>query len=200
MKHFETFRCLTFRPNSLRYCLTEIKETASTFFALEERFGYFFRQLNVSAHLAFLWKLVSPYVSFLSCTRTLRPLSLLVFQSSSFINASLLFWQRNDDLVWPSIPDRVYNPFELFQLSVPSSFTLIARFSVSSRFPPQMLLTFYPTHIHTHTSARLVSPTLPPSALTYFFLAFFYSRFGQPHSQRILSSLLPPSRLHPDFH
>lgn len=59
-----------------------------------------------------------------------------------------------------------------------------------------MLLTFYPTHVrthtHTHTSARLVSSTLSPSSLTYFFLAFFYSRFGQPHSQRI-PFYLPPS-------
>lgn len=104
-------------------------------------------------------------------------------------------------LVRPSIPREYTTLSQLSQLSLPWSFTLIARFSVSSRFPSQMLLTFYKTRAHTHTSARLVSPTLPPSSLTYFFLAFFYSRFGQPHGQRILSSLFPPaSRLHPDFH
>lgn len=146
------------------------------------------------------------YVSLLSLvfSRTLRPLSLPVFQSGSFINASLILAAKR--LVRPSIP-REYttlSSFPSFQSLrlLPSS--LAFRYPAGS--PPQMLLTFSfifyftQTHTHTHTPARLVSPTLPPSSLTYFFLVFFYSRFGQP-SQRILSSLFPPtSRLHPDFH
>jgi len=103
----------------------------------------------------------------------------------------LLFWQRNDQC--GQAYRESIQPFRVFPSSVPRLLLSSLRFSVSSRFPPQILLTFYPTYTraHTYTSARLVSPTLPPSSLTYFFLAFFYFRSGQPHSQRIPSS--PPS-------
>lgn len=157
--------------HSLRYYLTEINETTSTFFAMEERFDYFFRQLNVgplSVSLKIRFPLSYALLS-LVYTDPSQPLSLPVFQSGSFINASLILAAKR--LVQPSIP---------------------REYTILSSFPPQMLLTFYPTHTYTYTSARLVSPTLPPSSLTYFFLTFFYSRFGQPHSQRIPSSL-PPS-------
>lgn len=121
------------------------------------------------------------------------PSSLPVFLSQAHSLMPLLFWQRNDR---PSIP-REYTTLSSFPI-----FSPFVSYSCRSLFGIQQVSSsnvahFLPntrTHAraHTHTSARLVSSTLSPSSLTYFFLAFFYSRFGQPHSQRIPFSL-PPS-------
>lgn len=127
-----------------------LKSRQVRIFRFRRAFWLFFSAAFTSVHLAFLWKLVFPYLtfSFLSCTRTLRPLSSPAFQSGSFINASLILAGKR--LVRPSIP-RGYTTLSSFPSFQVPFVSYPHRFSVSSRLPPQMLLTFYPTHTRTCT-------------------------------------------------
>lgn len=114
-QHFSLLNVLS-ETHAPRYYLTEIEETRNIFLARKEHFDYFFRQdpvrpLSVSLKTRF------PYLvlSFLSYIRALRASSLLVFQSGSFINASLILATKR--LTQSGIPKRT--------TTLPSSTTLI---------------------------------------------------------------------------
>lgn len=133
--------------------MTKIKETASTFFALEERFGYFFRQLNadplsISLKTRFPLSYASPF------SRVHGPIILTrVSQSGSFINASPILATKRS----AKHTERVYNPFELSHLQ---SLRLLL-LSLAFRYPGGFLLkccslftqhTYARTHTHTYIS------------------------------------------------
>lgn len=152
----------------LAYC-TLGKSVWAIFFG-----SFLFRQ--TSTYVSVSLKTRFPYLmlAFLSYIRALRPYSCF---SQAHSLMPLLFWQRN---YWrgQAYPNKL-QPFRALPLSfIPyprrSLFGILVSSSNVAHFLSQNI------HTHTYTSARLASPILPPSSLTYFFLAFFYSRFGQP--------------------
>lgn len=169
--------------------MTKIKETASTFFALEERFGYFFRQLNadplsISLKTRFPLSYASPF------SRVHGPIILTrVSQSGSFINASpILATKRSAEHT-----ERVYNPFELSHLR---SLRLLL-LSLAFRYPAGFLLkccslftqhTYARTHIHQPDSFRLDSFAFFANVLLPRLLLFPFR--STPQSK---NTLFPPS-------